>query len=170
MNTQIIRVSVGALSVALMLSAHLAYAADELPVPPVAAAVTDAGASPAARLAALNSEAAVLEVELHVAELKRKIRDANAPAALGGAMSSAIMPNLPNLPNAGSLDAAPAVQKGLSAVSISAYDGRYQAIVSDDGAQRLVHIGDKLDDWLVSDITDTMVVLKRGKVTRELRV
>jgi len=169
MNTQTFRLSAGGLCLALLLSANLASAAADLPMtaPMTAVTSTDAGASPAARLAALNSEAAVLEVELHVAELKRKIRDANTPTTVGGATSNAIMPNLPN---AGTLDAAPPAQKGLSAVSISAYDGRYQAMISSDGTQRLVHVGDKVEDWTVSDITDTMVVLKRGKLTRELRV
>ena len=165
MNTQTFRLSAGGVCLALLLSANLAGAATDLPM--AVPVVNDAGASPAARLAALNSEAAVLEVELHVAELKHKIRDANAPTAVGGATSNAIMPNLPS---AGSLDAAPPAQKGLSAVSISAYDGRYQAMISSDGTQRLVHVGDKVEDWTVSDITDTMVVLKRGKLTRELRV
>lgn len=171
MNIQHIRFGVSVLSLALVFTTDAARAAADIPAAAPSVAVgASAGQSPAARLAALNSEAAVLEVELHVAELKRKIRDANSPAAMGAGTSSAIMPNLPILPNNGAVDATAPSQKGLAAVSISAYDGRYQAMVSSDGIQRLVHVGDKVEDWTVADITDTMVVLKRGKTTRELRV
>ena len=86
--------------------------------------------------------------------------------------SSAWSMNAPHATSPSEAASSPAsAHAGMQAVSISGFDGRYQAVLTIDGRNVSVRPGDTLDGgWKVSNITESSVTLAHGKHVVVLRV
>lgn len=170
------------LSVLLSLIATQAVAADApSPASPVLAAsapMVSSAPSPSEtatsngalsdELGGLQARIQVLEAQRKIAELNKAIRDANGAASAGGQSSPPVALNgaLP-ASTATSTPSAAIVSKPSAAemqvLTITAFDGRYRALLDNGSRQQDVQVGDTVAGWLVTRITEHTVELARGK-------
>jgi type IV pilus biogenesis protein PilP len=165
---------------ALVLSAFLASGsaaafgdtiADASLAPPGSS--SDAGTGE--ELARLQAQIPVLTAKAAVAELNARIWKAeHADAQSGGPSLATVAPSsaVSSVSGTGShLGGGGAQDPGsLSLQSVSAYNGRYSAVLSVAGVAVPVQVGDQVaDGWKVARITDTSVELARGRESRTVR-
>lgn len=126
-----------------------------------------------ADLAALTAQNAVLSLKAANAELEQRIRkakkdDNDSSSASGTAGLNAALPSGP-FPGA-ALGLPPMrVSNGFELRSITAFDGRYRAVIEANGRVYDVAAGDRIDGgWIVRSIGDTRVTLANGKKSRTI--
>lgn len=135
--------------------------------------------SPAEELANLQAQIPILEAKAEIAKLKAQIE--NGGAAPSGPGQGAPSPTAPWGANPMQATTAPGnsagatgsstAKSGMEAVSISGFDGRYQAVLTIDGHTVSVRPGDTIEGgWKVASITDSSVTLAHGKRVVVLRV
>lgn len=134
--------------------------------PPNVSPVT--GGTTSAELATLQSQNSILKLKAENAEFEARIRkaqkaDDNSATGLNASLPSpAAMPAPISLPS----------MRGVSDIdirSITAFDGRYRAVLNANGRMYDVAAGDRLDGgWTVRTISGSGVTLAKGKKTRTI--
>ena len=120
------------------------------PAPPVVAA--SATVPPAQELSDLQAQIPVWQARAAIAKLKADIKKSDA----------ADQPPVQATPQG---QTAPAMHL----ISVTAFNGKYGAIIDVDGRGIQVRVGDLLSTgWRVARINDTTVVLMRGRQSRVL--
>lgn len=141
------------------------------------AATSATGMSAAEELATLQAQIPILEAKARIAKLKAEIDNGGSNATPGP--GGAALPAMPSWGTSSARAASPpapaadsaSARSGMQAISISGFDGRFQAALTIDGRNVTVRPGDTLDGgWKVSNITESSVTLVRGKQVVVLRV
>ncbi|WP_116138411.1 type IV pilus biogenesis protein PilP [Trinickia diaoshuihuensis] len=136
-------------------------------------------ASPAEELANLQAQIPILEAKAEIAKLKAQIENGGtAPSGLAQGMPSPMnawggtpAPASTSQSGSSSATSGSADKPGMQAVSISGFDGRYQAVLTIDGRTVSVRPGETIEGgWKVTSITESSVTLAHGKRVVVLRV
>jgi type IV pilus biogenesis protein PilP len=129
------------------------------PAAPVASTSTQAD-----DLASLQAQIQLLTAKAQIAKLKQEIATASgAPTAPSSVVSNAPVPQTVSVEP-------PKVSGGMSAVTITAFNGVYRGVVNVNGEDIPVQPGQTIDGgWKVAKITDSEITLVRGKQTIVLR-
>jgi len=160
----------------------LAVCAGTAPALAQTSSTSDAGAasiavpqtSPSDELAALEAQIPILEAKAKIAKLNADIKDpsgmAQGPQGIGlpglPALGGAILPV-----SAQAVAAQRPIDSVVHALSISAFDGQYRALLAVDGQNVTVRQGDEIQGgWTVQSITDAGVKLIKGKQVRVVRL
>lgn len=123
----------------------------------------------------------VLQAKIAVAAARKKLRELESAGNGNGGMMQGMVP-FAGAPMTAAPMGAPGVAGGLAmaghsrpdgvdgakVVAIQAYDGKFLARLSIDGADAVVHRGDVIHGWMVSSIDATRVVLGKGRRVRVL--
>uniref|UniRef100_UPI003BEEB637 type IV pilus biogenesis protein PilP n=1 Tax=Burkholderia arboris TaxID=488730 RepID=UPI003BEEB637 len=129
-----------------------------------------------ADLAALTAQNAVLSLKAANAELEQRIRKAkkddnakdDGSSASGTPGLNAALPS-GSFPGAALGLPSMRVSNGFELRSITAFDGRYRAVIEANGRVYDVAAGDRIDGgWVVRSIGDTRVTLANGKKSRTI--
>lgn len=142
------------------------------PAPPAPEASVAQGGT-GGQLSALQAQIPLWEVRAKIAKLQAEVKNADKDQSPGAAAGwfPGTAPSTAQAHTAPSAALGPMRAASMHLESVTAYNGRYAALIDVNGTGIEVRQGDELaGGWVVARITDNAVELSRGKHSRILRL